>query len=36
MSGTDEDLWGEEDDDAMLAMIENPEQVMPPNKYPPE
>ena len=35
MSGADEDLWGDEDDDAMLAMIDNPKQVMPP-KCPPE
>ena len=28
MSGADEDLWGDEEDDAMLAMMVNPDQVL--------
>ena len=29
MSGADEELWGDEEDDAMLAMMDNPDQVLP-------
>ena len=28
MSGADEELWGDEEDDAMLAMMDNPDQVL--------
>ena len=28
MSGGDEDLWGDEEDDALLAMMVNPDQVL--------
>ena len=28
MSGADEELWGDEEDDAMLAMMDSPDQVL--------
>ena len=31
--GADEELWGDDDDDAMLAMIDNPDQVLSLLKY---